>query len=162
MSPMNRLMQFREYLPHAGIVTAIVMAAVLFGLREGSPKNDGAAGADRWNLPNIPGRVAASPADTASVAALFYDEGGAKPKAQANPADLKWRFVGTARTGKTLTAIIVLPKRTGVLRLEQGAKLPSGEQIVAVDNGLMRYTDESGQHELRAFASETVPSKEEK
>ena len=167
MTPISKLTQielarFREYLPHAGIVAAIVMAAVLFGLREGSRTTDDKADENRWTLPSIPGSVAVPPDDTAAVAALFFDEVGTKPKAQSNVADQKWRFVGTARAGNRIAAIVVLPQRTGVLRLEQGAKLPSGEQIDAVDNGLMRYTDENGQHEVRAFARPTSPNKEVK
>ena len=163
MTPISRLTQitqFREYLPHAGVVAAIVMAAILFGLREGSRTSDGKADENRWTLPSIPGRVAVPPDDTAAVTALFFDEGGAKPKAQVNAADQKWSFVGTARAGNSIAAIVVLPQRMGVLRLEQGAKLPSGEQIDSVDNGLMRYTDENGQHEVRAFARSASPSKE--
>ncbi len=160
---MNKFQKFREYAPHIGVVAAILIGAVLFGLREGAPKDDGKAGADRWSLPPVPAHIAVPPTDIASVAALFYDDGAGKPKAaKANAADQKWQFVGTARTGNSITAIVVLPKRTGVLRLSQGSQLPGGEQIVAVDNGLMRYTDENGQHELRAFMPPPSPSKEEK
>ena len=158
---MNKLAQFREYLPHAGIVAAILLSAVLFGLQESSRNDDGKAEADRWNLPVIPGHIVIPPTDTAAVAGLFFD-GSAKPKLQASTVDQKWQFVGTARTGNSITAIVVLPKKTGVLRLQQGARLPNGEQIVAVDNGVMRYTDENGQHELRAFMPASSPSKEEK
>ena len=160
---MRKFAQYREYLPHAGVVAAIVLFAVLFGLHEGSQKGSNKAEGDRWHLPNIPVHVTVKPEEPATVAGLFYDEvGAAKAKAPVAVVDQKWHFVGTTRTGNSISAVVVLPKKMGVLRLGQGAKLPNGEEIVAVDNGVMRYTDESGQHELRAFTPPPVPKKEDK
>ncbi len=152
--------QLREYLPHLGAAVAIALAGVLFGLQESSQAGRAKAEPERWRLPAIAPRVDASAAQEADLEAAFLSDGPKKAD-KAKTQELAWRFVGTTRSGDQTAAVIVLAKPPKVIRLEPGAKLPNGEEIVDIENGLLRYRDDTGAHELRAF-NEVRPDKEKK
>ncbi len=159
----RHILRLREYLPHAGIALAMVLAGVLFGVQEPGQTALRKAEADKWRLPaaNLHPQVEAE--DIAATAAMFVDDDPNKKqdKTKAAPSQA-WHFVGTARSGDHIAAVIVMPKVAHVMRLEQGAKLPNGEEIVSVDDGVLRYTDDAGQHELRAFAQSRAQNKDAK
>lgn len=144
--------KLREYAPHCAAVLLIVVLGCLSGFFTGRVSSARLANDAKWSLPEWRPYQRAGAAVIDGASAVFFSDAPSRRKVKASSVDLKaWRFVGTVNEGGQVRAVLVVGQPPRVLHVEPGGRLPNGEQISAIEDGLLRYMDENGPRELHLF-----------
>jgi hypothetical protein len=141
--------KFRDYAPHCAVMLLNIALGCLSGFFTGRVSGARVAGDAKWSLPAWNAYQKADAAKIDDAAAVFFSDAPSRKTVKAAPVDLKaWRFVGTVKEGGQIKAVLMVGQPPRVVHVEEGGRLPNGEQISAIEDGLIRYVDESGPREL--------------
>lgn len=150
-----QLQRAKPFFPHAASLLFVGLLGWLNGyLLAGEPTVVPSL-KDTWALPNW----SPSHADSQLSSLVDVDMWGEKKatplvKSPAAANQRAWHFVGTTHKGTRYLALIELGDGTEARLLAKDDELPSGEKILAVENGVLRVDADGEQQVIETFKPE--------